>query len=123
MLAKRRRIRTSTDFSNAVRSGSRYGRRNVVVYAVARAPAEPSRFGFIVSKAVGNAVARNVVKRRLRECAASSLATLTIGVDVVVRALPSAADAEWVDIESDFNTALSKVVGRLKERKCREPDG
>ncbi|WP_205161642.1 ribonuclease P protein component [Arthrobacter roseus] len=117
MLAKRRRIRTSADFSNAVRSGSRYGRRNVVVYAAARESAEPSRFGFIVSKAVGNAVARNVVKRRLRECAALSLANVANGVDVVVRALPPAAEAEWTEIEADFNSALSKVVSRLEERK------
>lgn len=78
---------------------------------------EPSRFGFIVSKAVGNAVTRNVVKRRLRGCAAASLVNVSNGVDVVVRALPPAAEAGWADIEADFDSALSKVVSRLDERK------
>ncbi len=50
-----------------------------------------------MSKAVGNAVTRNRVKRRLRHlAAAASLPSTPFRVDVVVRALPAAATgARW----------------------------
>lgn len=69
-----------------------------------------SRAGFIVSKAVGKAVTRNRVKRQLRHVAAAALASAGAGVDVVVRALPSAVAG---DLRGDFDTALSDCLGRL----------
>ena len=44
--------------------------------------------GFVVSKAVGNAVRRNRVKRQLRHLVAARLNQTPFAVDVVVRALP-----------------------------------
>ncbi len=54
-----------------VRGGVRVGRPTLVVHAL-RKPGPPSRAGFVVSKAVGNAVTRNRVKRRLRHLAAAT---------------------------------------------------
>lgn len=88
MLSSKNRMRLSADFSTTVRSGARSGRRNLVLYAVPTALDQPSTFGFIVSKAVGNAVTRNLVKRRLREIAVHSLRAYPQGLSVVVRALP-----------------------------------
>ena len=70
MLPTRHRMRTSAQFTTTVRSGARSGRRNIVV-SVRMHTGEPSRVGFVVSKAVGNAVTRNKVKRRLRELSAA----------------------------------------------------
>ncbi|GER22974.1 ribonuclease P protein component [Zafaria cholistanensis] len=111
-------MRSALDFSATVRSGARSGRRNVVLYARARGAGqagEPTRFGFIVSKAVGNAVARNLVKRRLREVAAQSLAERGTGFDVVVRALPPAAAAGWDELSTEARAAL--------EAACRKAAG
>ena len=49
------------------------------------------RVGFVVSKAVGGAVLRNRVKRRLRALVCPLVLTASTGCDVVVRALPAAA--------------------------------
>ena len=109
MLPKEHRMRSALDFSATVRSGARSGRRNVVLYARFRGDdqaGEPTRFGFIVSKAVGNAVTRNLVKRRLREVAGQSLAERGAGFDVVVRALPPAAGASWDDLSAETRAAL-----------------
>ncbi|XAS64118.1 ribonuclease P protein component [Pseudarthrobacter sp. So.54] len=116
MLATRNRLRTPTDFSTTVRSGVRNGRRNVVLYTAALAADEPSRIGFIVSKSVGNAVVRNLVKRRLREIGALSLQNYGSGYAIVVRALPAAASASWDQLRSDYDTALETNMKRLSSR-------
>ncbi|WP_423182957.1 ribonuclease P protein component [Arthrobacter sp. NyZ413] len=113
MLATQNRLRTSTDFSTTVRSGVRNGRRNLVLYTASIGAGEPSRIGFIVSKAVGNAVTRNLVKRRLREAGALSLKRHGTGLAVVVRALPAAATASWDQLLTDYNAALAVTTKRL----------
>lgn len=106
-------MRTSAEFSRTVRSGTRYGCRNLVLYARMMETGEPSRAGFIVSKSVGNAVTRNLVKRRLRELAAETIAETPDGVSVVVRALPAAATASWQHLSRDYQRAWNKVGSRL----------
>jgi ribonuclease P protein component len=119
VLATKNRLRTSTDFSTTVRSGVRNGRRNVVLYTATIGADEPSRIGFIVSKAVGNAVARNLVKRRLREAGAVSLREYGTGFAIVVRALPSSATASWQELLTDYNAALETTMKRLESRHQR----
>ena len=63
MLAAAQRLRRSSDFAAAVRGGRRSGRGTVVVHLLIDEPAQASsaRAGFVVSKAVGNAVNETVV--------------------------------------------------------------
>lgn len=119
MLPKKHRMRSAGDFSATVRSGARSGRRNVVLYARLRGGAgstEPSRVGFIVSKAVGNAVARNLVKRRLRAIMAEGLHAHAEGLDIVVRALPAAAQSGWDVLSGDARQALEFSCRRAVDR-------
>jgi ribonuclease P protein component len=67
----------------------------------------PVRFGFIVSKQVGNAVTRNTVRRRLKDACARQL-PLPDGLDIVIRALPSAAEARFADLLSDLARAVER---------------
>lgn len=75
-----------------------------------RSPSARSRAGFVVSRAVGNAVRRNRVKRRLRHLAAAALPSAPFAVDVVVRALPPAVSA---DLAGDFRSAFAGCLERL----------
>jgi ribonuclease P protein component len=72
-------------------------------------PEAPVRCGFVVSKAVGNAVVRNVVKRRLR-AACASLVTQYRGADLVVRADRHAQDVTVEVWQAVLDGALEKVV-------------
>ncbi len=71
----------------------------------------PARAGFVVSKAVGNAVIRNRVKRRLRHLMRDRLSRLPAGSLVVVRALPGAGEADHDDLVRDLDTALRRLLG------------
>ncbi|THJ68707.1 ribonuclease P protein component [Arthrobacter echini] len=114
MLPVIHRVRTAADFTHTVRSGARSGRRNVLLYGVRTACASPSRVGFIVGKGVGNAVTRNLVRRRLREVSAECLTAHPYGYDFVARALPAAQTSDWSSLRGDFTSALTSVVRKLE---------
>ena len=110
MLPAANRLRRSTDFAGTVRGGRRVSRGSVVVHYIPPASAgepHPAKAGFVVSKAVGGAVLRNKVKRRLRHLVAERLAALPPGSTIVVRALPSAASAGYPAMGKDFDDALA----------------
>jgi ribonuclease P protein component len=66
--------------------------------------------GFVVSKAVGNAVTRNRVKRRLRHLAREHVSSLPGSAVLVVRALPEAAAATYPELEADLTRCLQRVL-------------
>ncbi|MET8305651.1 MULTISPECIES: ribonuclease P protein component [unclassified Micromonospora] len=138
MLAAAQRLRRSTDFAAAVRGGRRAGRGAVVVHLTVPSPADlttptspeparhigteqpsvPARAGFVVSKAVGNAVVRNRVRRRLRALVRERLAALPAGSTLVVRALPAAAEASYPRLTADLDAAIA-VARSPRERRSR----
>lgn len=70
----------------------------------------PAMVGFVVSKAVGNAVHRNQVKRRLRHAMAARVDALPSGTSVVVRALPAAATSSYTELVRDLDACLGRVA-------------
>lgn len=129
MLPREKRVRTPADFSQTLRSGARTGRRNVVVSAhlfdptdtkTSQYTAGPVRVGFVVSKAVGNAVVRNRVKRRLRAAVAEQLSGPLAGHPggtVVVRALPPSGTADWGELKKDLDSALTGALRKEAGRR------
>jgi ribonuclease P protein component len=74
--------------------------------------AEPARIGFVVSRAVGSAVTRNRVKRRLRELMRGYLHSLPGGSLLVVRANAAAAHASQSDLVADLDLVISRLLQR-----------
>ncbi len=139
MLAAAQRLKRRGEFAATIRGGRRAGRGSVVVHATVTDPSSalmiststssmstveqqheeparaegstpPARAGFVVSKAVGGAVARNRVKRRLRALMRDKLAGLPAGTDVVVRAQPGAADRAYPLLADDLDAALAAAM-------------
>lgn len=113
MPAQRHRVTRGDDYRRIVRSGYRVGGAYCIAHAVLREAGAPARFGFIVSKAVGNAVQRNLIRRRMKTIAQRRLDAGLTGIDVVFRALPAIAGADFCDLERELNRALDRVEQRL----------
>lgn len=113
MLARENRIIKSADFRATIKSGSRVNSAHLVIYLKRVQGQTPARFGFVVSKAVGGAVQRNLVKRRLRELSRAHLTAAVPGSDYVVRALPGIVDLDWNRLSTEFQEAVTKAAGRV----------
>jgi ribonuclease P protein component len=114
VLSREHRLTDPDTFRVVVRRGRRAGGRLVVVHfdeAPETGAAEGGpRVGFVVSKAVGPAVVRNRVKRRLRHLARESLMGLPGSAVLVVRALPAAASASYEELGADLARCLQRVL-------------
>ncbi len=128
MLASHHRLTATGEFSQTVRRGQRAGGPLLVVHllvpsgeAGGAAPARAgARAGFVVSRAVGPAVIRNRVKRRLRHLTREHLAALPDSALLVVRALPSAATADSGELGAELARCLRRAC-RAVERSGSAP--
>ncbi|MFL6138947.1 MAG: ribonuclease P protein component [Frankiaceae bacterium] len=125
MLAARSRVRRPPEFTAVMRGGQRVGGRRLVVQLLPPTdasmdaprgaskdalPGAPTRAGFIVGRAVGSAVVRNLVRRRLRHLVADRLDRLPPASMLVVRALPAAAGASFAALGADLDRALDRAL-------------
>ena len=101
------RLRSPRDFRRVNEHGVRVASSNFVVLATPRpshACGETPRLGITVSRRVGNAVTRNRVKRRVRECFRRRRDVLARPVDVVVIARRGAARLGVHEVESELGS-------------------
>ena len=109
------RLQKNRAFQYVYRRGRSIACRDLVMLL---APGRQLKVGFSVSRKVGNAVTRNRVKRRLRECFRPYLGDVKTGLYVIV-ARSSAAEATFRDLQKD-------VLYLLKKHKAlpqRPPEG
>lgn len=110
MLARANRVVRADDFRMVVRRGRRSVTPSAIYYRLERDAGEPARFGVIVARSVGNAVDRNLVRRRYRALGRQFVEGGARGSDVVVRALPGAAQQSWTSLADDMHTALDQPL-------------
>lgn len=101
-----------SDFRAIVRRGRRTSTPSTLIYRVERDSTDPARFGFIVAKTVGNAVERNLVRRRMRAVCRSIVDAGGRGSDVVVRALPGSAQRDWASLSAEMHEILDPALTR-----------
>ena len=120
MLPAASRMRRRSEFSQVMRAGHRAGRPLVSGHLLCRpGHDEPARVGFVVSRAVGGAVVRNRVRRRLRHLARGYLGSLPEGSLLVVRANPRAATARQADLAAELDLVIAALLRRQDRALCR----
>ncbi|RKS90231.1 ribonuclease P protein component [Microbacterium sp. AG790] len=108
MLARGNRITRGAEYKTVVRRGVRCAAPHTVTYVTTSTEDRPPRFGFIVSKQVGGAVVRNTVRRRLKAVCAQAMDDVRPGADVVIRALPSSATADFAQLRDEVTRCLAR---------------
>ena len=118
MLPAGARLTSRRDFGEVVRSGVRGRSGTLVLHAVGvpLAPG-PARVGFTVGRAVGGAVDRNLVRRRLRHLVRARLDRLPAGSRWVVRAEASAAGVPSAQLGRDLDRLLERLLPRLEGKR------
>ncbi len=69
----------------------------------------PARFGFTTPRALGKAVKRNRIRRRLRECVRLRKERFPAGLDIVFNPRKSMLDAEWSEVESQVERYIARL--------------
>lgn len=118
-LRRHERLTARTDYTRCYQHGQRLRTRYFTVYAHHRGGCV-TRLGLAVGKAVGIAVVRNRVKRRLRELFRRRKALIPRGYDLFVRAVPASASAPYVTLEAAWCEAMA-MLGAAEALAQAEP--
>jgi ribonuclease P protein component len=120
VLARANRVVSAADYKATVRRGRRTSTPHTLLYVADRGDA-PTRFGFIVSKSVGNSETRNLVTRRFRAIGREALESRPLGRDVVIRALPGSPEVSWSNLRGEILNALQEgdFKNKAVERSVR----
>ncbi len=105
-MQRRFRLTGSKRFSQINREGNSAANRFLVI-RVLSSGLDRSRFGFVISKRIGNAVVRNKVKRRLRE--AVRLSQVKAGWDAIFIARRGSEKAGYQKLKQAADNLLRRT--------------
>jgi len=109
------RLLRHADFERVYEQGRRHFGVHMTVFYLRRAEGEGLRVGFTVSRALGNAVERNRMKRRLRECVRLCRPAAFPAVDLVINPKKSLLAADFSDLQKEVSRAFAVIVEKLAE--------
>ncbi len=107
------RLLRHADFERVYKQGRRHFGSHMTVFFLPRPEHESApglRVGFTVSKALGGAVVRNRMKRRLRE-AVRLHGMIPATIDVVINPKKSVLTAAFADVQREIRRAF-EVIGK-----------
>nr|WP_187353261.1 ribonuclease P protein component [Komagataeibacter melomenusus] len=104
------RLKKRAEFLRVAAKGRKAPMPGLVLQALERDDADAARFGFTVTKKVGNSVVRNRVRRRLREVVRILGRERALeGVDIVVIGRSGTRGRRFESLLADYRKALSKA--------------
>lgn len=115
------RLLRHSDFERVYKQGRRHFSHHMTVFYLRRNEGENLRIGFTVSRALGGAVDRNRMKRRLREAARATWPANDLPVDVVVNPKKSVLTAEFGEILNEMAAAFEVVKKKISAGAAPKP--
>jgi ribonuclease P protein component len=86
----------------------------MTVFFLARPQGKGLRVGFTVGRMLGGAVARNRIKRRLREAVRLARPSDRIPVDVVINPKKAVVTADFVELQNEVRGAFAVIGNALQ---------
>ena len=118
---KSKRLLRHADFQRVYEGGRRQFTGNMTVFFLRRtisaaeaAGGDSLRVGFTVGKALGGAVERNRLKRRMREAVRTSWPALNAPVDVVFHPRKSVLQMPFADLVNEVARGLQLALQRAR---------
>ncbi len=110
-------LKKDEDFKKIYRHRKTYGNRNFTLY-IKPNHSDQVRIGFSISKKVGKAVTRNLIKRRLKMLYRDHCDQLKPGYDLVLVVKNNVADLSFQQLKSAFIHIMrvSKMMDSPKKR-------
>lgn len=112
------RLLKHADFEQVYSQGRRHFARHMTVFYLGR-QAGGIRVGFTVSKALGGAVQRNRMKRRLREAVRLAGMPNRIATDVVINPKKTLLRAEFAELSGEIVKAFEVVTANANKERGR----
>ena len=114
---KRQRIKKNEEFQQVFKSGKSFANRQFVVYCYRKEEQVTFRIGLSVSKKVGNAVARNRIKRYIRQAFLEMKDGLQSDMDYVIIARHQAAKIDFHETKKSLQHVLR--IARVLKKDIR----
>jgi ribonuclease P protein component len=109
------RLLRHADFERVYKQGRRHFAAHMTVFYLRREEGQGARVGFTVSRALGGAVDRNRMKRRLREAVRLHGTGISVSADVVINPKKSLLKAEFSDLRNEIARAFVVIEQKLSE--------
>lgn len=107
------RLLRHADFERVYKQGRRHFSANITVFYLGREEGEGMRVGFTVGRALGGAVDRNRMKRRLREAVRRMRPVPGPAVDVVINPKKSVRTVEFSALLGEVSRAFEVIAQKL----------
>lgn len=113
MLPRQNRVLTAAEFRQGFKSPVRTSTDWASFYLVELPLDSATKIGFVVGGIVGNAVARNRVKRRLREASRMFLKEFPLGFQLTIRVRREASEIDFQKMVADVQAASVLLTSKV----------
>jgi ribonuclease P protein component len=119
------RLLRHADFECVYKQGRRHFSASITVFYWPRPAGETRgsglRIGFTVGRALGGAVQRNRMKRRLREAVRMSRPSSSIAADVVINPKKSMLSTDFAALQNEVSRAFAIIEQKLSGKANPDP--
>jgi len=114
------RLRKHADYQLVYKSGRKqFAKQMGYFYSLRRSDTTGPRIGLTVPKALGNAVVRNRIKRRMREAVRHALPQLTKPVDVILHPRRTVLEMDFAALQREVTIIFRSIQAALDKASQR----